>query len=240
MNFSIKSLLALILLGALLTNWLMLRQLALQHQSEAEQARAEFQSLRAKTERVAQYTEYFDSAILGESTRLSRYEAVLESNADLPLKLHQLKIVDPDAVSTLKVPLLKDGTLVHHAFRVYIPESKKIAIHVEFINAERWVSESSTAVCSLKAGEQIIDFQIDWESKKELALFVNEERKLTRKLRTQLNGYSSQSTAGQRDVLNLSKPVRLVRIKPSLKHQDDANPEVVITLVESGQQKVSQ
>ncbi|MFK7766887.1 MAG: hypothetical protein AB8B55_06665 [Mariniblastus sp.] len=218
MKFSIRFLLALLVLSALLANYFVIRQSRERIKAEEAEVIAQSDMLLFKEREAVSFGGLYRIALSGEQLLNTKYEAAYEANKDLPYIVSELVIEDTSKISYRNLPLLAEGRRNHIAFRIYVPTSSPVFLSTTFGNGKIAFESSEDHTVQLAPGHHIVDYQFDYVDEGVLKLLIDKKEAFSIRTRSPLNGYSLVGTpAAQRDLEDLKKPQRMIRLEPHLK-----------------------
>lgn len=217
MKFSIKFLLALLVLAALLANYFVANQSQSRLIGERNALKDETEGLIFAEQEAKASSAIYAIGLNGEEHLHTKYQAAFDQNKDLPIIVSQLDIEDPNGISYRNLPLLDEGNLKHLAFRIHIPPNKTCHLVTEFENGRFAFEAPERNATLLPPGEHVIDYRYDYDDKQLLELFLDDQKIFSIKTRGNQNGFSTQTGAKfQTDIPVLTKPKRLLQLKPSM------------------------
>ena len=218
MKFSIRFLLALLVLGALLANFFAARQSADRIKSEKAKVIAEADQLVSKKREAVSFKSLYQTVLEGEKLLNEKYESSFEASKELPYLVSELIIKDPDLISYTRLPLLDEGKLNHIAFRIYIPKNQPVYLSTTFSNGGIAFNAPQDHLVQLSPGQHIVDFRYDYTDKSSLELFIDGEKVFSISTLGEQSGHSTSLNyfTTQRNLQDLKKPKRLFELEPSL------------------------
>ncbi len=231
MKFSIKFLLALLVVGAFLANYFVAQQSKRRIVAEILETQTELDSLTFRKREADGFTPLYETAIRGEKLLLAKYQNAFEENKELPFRVSELKVTNPQWVSYCDLPLLSENSLNHFAFRIYIPPDEKYFLVTDFKNGEKAFASADSHSIQLTPGQHIVDYRYDYGEKKSLELFIDDQKQFSIATLGEQSGFSTNKPPiFQRDLKSLNKPKRLMSLKPSMK-PESPQPEQPVMLV---------
>ena len=228
MKFSIKFLLALLVLGALLANYFVVKQKKRQIREQWLAVLSESDSLIYQKRHADGFIPLYRKGIEAEKLLNVKYKKAFEANKMLPYSASELKIENPELISYRHLPLLADGEVNHNTFRVYVPESQPVWVVTEFENGDVGFVASKRHSTQLTPGQHIVDYRYDYSDKELLELFIDDQKMFSTRIRSNSRGYSaSLPTKEQRDLRSLPNRKRICTISPSFGSQMTEESRVI-------------
>ena len=192
MKFSIKFLLALIVLGAAISNRIYVQKTVAQLDAERAKIEADFSDLTFRIEQADEYEALYEAAVKGEKRTLKKYQAAFDAHKNLPQQLSQLDLGDSSKFLITRIPLVDKGSLSHYTFRIFVPEGEQFEVVAEFSGDLHELSETpNDSRARLRAGENVVDLTFDFADPSRFKLILNDQMVFSNELVNKPTGVSS-------------------------------------------------